>query len=58
MYLFDKNNQPVETVKGLGGFESSELTPHASGTFNISVDPTQLSGKPTSYILRFIGIYQ
>jgi hypothetical protein len=58
VYLFDKNNQPVETVKGLGGFESSELAPHASGTFDVPVDPTQLSDKPTSYILRFIGIYQ
>lgn len=58
MYLFDTNNQPVETVKGLGGFESSDLSPHASRPFDFSVDPTQLSGKPTSYILRFIGIYQ
>jgi hypothetical protein len=58
VYLFDKNNQPVETVKGLGGFESSELSPQASQPSEVSVDPTQLSGKPTSYILRFIGIYQ
>jgi hypothetical protein len=58
VYLFDKNNQPVETVKGLGGFESSELSPDVSRPFDVSVDPTQLSGKPTSYILRFIGIYE
>ena len=58
MYLFDKNNEPVESVKGLGGFETSELSPHASQPFDVSVDPTRLSAKPTSYILRFIGIYQ
>jgi hypothetical protein len=59
VYLFDKNNQTVGTVKGgLGGFESSELPPHTSGTFDVSVDPTQLSSKPTSYQLRFIGTYQ
>jgi hypothetical protein len=43
VYLFDKNNQSVgEVTTGL--FVSTELPPNNSGTFDVDLDPSVLSG--------------
>jgi hypothetical protein len=55
--LFDKENGPIGTVTN-GLVMTSQIPPHHSTTFEVSINPDDLLGKPVSYKISFTGTFQ